>query len=108
MLDAIGRRNAVRFVPARGEMGAAHVADGYARSTGALGVVISSTGPGAANAVGGLIEARMAGTPMLHIASQSVSKYIDRESGTVHDPVDQLGMLRSVSKAAHRVRAANH
>jgi acetolactate synthase-1/2/3 large subunit len=108
MLDGIGRRNAVRFVTARGEMGAAHMADGYSRATGELGVVISSTGPGAANAVGGLVEARIAGTPMLHITSQTNTKYIDREAGTVHDALDQLGMLKSVSKTAYRVRAPNH
>lgn len=108
MLDGIGRRNQLRFVPARGEMGAAHMADGYARATGELGVVISSTGPGAANAVGGLVEARIAGTPMLHITSQTSTKYLDREAGTVHDALDQLGMLRSLSKAAFRVRAPDH
>ncbi|HVV92580.1 MAG TPA: thiamine pyrophosphate-binding protein [Hyphomicrobiales bacterium] len=105
ILDAIGRRNAVRFVAARGEMGAAHMADGYARVTGGLGVFVSSTGPGAANAVGGLVEARIAGTPVLHITSQTSSRYLDRKAGTVHDAFDQLGMLHSVSKAAYRVRS---
>ena len=50
MLDAIGRRNTIRFVMARGELGGAHMADGYARVSGGLGVIFSSTGPGAANA----------------------------------------------------------
>lgn len=108
MLDGIGRRNKLRFVPARGEMGAVHMADGYARATGELGVVISSTGPGAANAAGGLVEARIAGTPILHITSQTSTRYIDREAGAVHDALDQLGMLRSLSKSAFRVRAADH
>lgn len=106
MLDAVGRRNAIRFVMARGELGAAHMADGYARATGALGVVFSSTGPGAANAVGGLVEARFAGTPVLHIASQTITRFLDREMGTVHDAYDQLSMLKATSKAAHRVRSA--
>lgn len=108
LLDGIGRRNAVRFVPTRGEMGAAHMADAYARVTNELGVVITSTGPGAANAVGGLLEARMAGTPMLHLTSHTNSKYADREMGTVHEPLDQLGMLKGVSKTAYRVRAPQH
>jgi acetolactate synthase I/II/III large subunit len=108
MLDGIGKRNQVRFVPARGEMGAAHMADGYARTTGEIGVVISSTGPGAANAVGGLVEARIAGTPVLHITSQTATRYLDRETGTVHDAYDQLGMLESLSKQAYRVRVADH
>src|SRR5690242_7192284 len=106
MLDAIGRRNAIRFVMARGELGGAHMADGYARVSGGLGVIFSSTGPGAANAIGGLIEARFSGTPVLHITGQSSTKFADREMGTVHDAPDQLGMLRSVSKSAYRVRSA--
>jgi acetolactate synthase-1/2/3 large subunit len=106
MLDAIGRRNAIRFVMARGELGGAHMADGYARVSGGLGVIVSSTGPGAANAIGGLIEARFAGSSVLHITGQTSTKFVDREMGTVHDAPDQLGMLRSVSKSAYRVRSA--
>ena len=71
MLDAIGRRNAIRFIMARGELGGAHMADGYARVTGELGVLFSSTGPGAANAVGGLVEAQFAGSPVLHITGHT-------------------------------------
>ncbi len=106
MLDAIGRRNAVRFVMTRGELGGTHMADGYARASGGLGVMFSSTGPGAANAVGGLIEARFAGSPLLHITGQTSTRFVDREMGTVHDAHDQLGMLRSVGKGAWRVRSA--
>src|ERR1700759_2017238 len=106
MLDAIGRRNTIRFMMARGELGGAHMADGYARVTDSLGVIFSSTGPGAANAIGGLIEARFFGTPVLHITGQTPTQFVDREMGTVHDAPDQLGMLRSVSKSAYRVRSA--
>lgn len=106
MLDAIGRRNAIRFVMARGEMGAGHMADGFARANGKLGVTFSSTGPGAANVIPGLVEARFAGTPVLHLTGQTASKFIDKQLGNVHDVADQLGMLRSVSKSAYRVRTA--
>ncbi len=107
MLDAIGRRNTIRFMMARGEMGGAHMADGYARVSGGLGVIFSSTGPGAANAVGGLIEARFAGSPVLHLTGMTSTKFADRDMGTVHDPIDQVGMMGSVCKAAYRVRSAN-
>ncbi|MGH7043084.1 MAG: thiamine pyrophosphate-binding protein, partial [Acetobacteraceae bacterium] len=107
MLDAIGRRNTIRFMMARGELGGAHMADGYARASGGLGVIFSSTGPGAANAVGGLIEARFASSPVLHITGQTATRFADRALGTVHDAYDQLGMLGSVSKAAYRVRSAS-
>ncbi|MCO5089754.1 thiamine pyrophosphate-binding protein [Bosea sp. (in: a-proteobacteria)] len=104
MLDAISRRNRVRFVMTRGELGAGHMADGYGRATGKLGVLFTSTGPGAANAVTGLLEARFAGTPLLHITGQTATRFVDRGAGTVHDVADQLGMLRSVGKSAYRIR----
>ncbi|MGE0415618.1 MAG: thiamine pyrophosphate-binding protein [Acetobacteraceae bacterium] len=107
MLDAIGRRNTIRFLMARGELGGAHMADGYARVNGGLGVIFSSTGPGAANAIGGLIEARFAGSPVLHITGQTATRHADREMGTVHDAFDQLGMMKSVSKSAYRIRSAD-
>ncbi len=106
MLDGIGRRNAIRYVMARGEMGGAHMADGYARASDSLGVTFSSTGPGAANAVGGLIEARIAGTPLLHITGQTATGFVDKGMGSVHDVPDQLGMLKSISKSAYRIRNA--
>lgn len=106
MLDAIGRRNAIRFVPARGEAGGGHMADAYARIDGGLGVLFTSTGPGAANATGALVEARFAGTPVLHITGQTATGNIDRGQGAVHDVPAQLDMLRAVSKAAYRVRSA--
>ena len=108
MLDAIGRRNTIRFMMARGELGGAHMADGYARVHQGLGVIFSSTGPGAANAIGGLIEARFAGSPVLHITGQTSTRFADRGMGSVHDPVDQLGMMESVCKAAYRIRSAHH
>jgi acetolactate synthase-1/2/3 large subunit len=108
MLDAIARRNSVRFVTTRGELGAGHMADGYARASGKLGVLVTSTGPGAANAVAGLVEARFAGTPLLHITGQTSTKLVDRGAGTVHDVPDQLGMLRCVGKSAYRIRSAQN
>lgn len=106
MLDGIGRRNAIRYVMARGEMGGGHMADAYARVSGHLGVIFSSTGPGAANTVPGLVEAQFAGSPVLHITGQTATKYIDRDMGSVHDVPGQTAMLAAVSKAAFRVRSA--
>ena len=108
MLDAIGRRNAIRFVKARGEAGAGSMADAYSRVTGGLGVLFTSTGPGAANACGALVEARFSGAPLLHLTGQTATKNVDRERGTVHDVPDQLGMLKSVSKTAYRIRSAEN
>ncbi len=107
MLDALSQRNAVRYVMARGEMGGAHMADAYARVSGGLGVLFSSTGPGAANAMPGLVEARFAGSPVLHITGQTATRHIDRDMGTVHDVPGQTAMLDAVCKQALRIRAAD-
>lgn len=107
LLEAIHRRNALRFVMVRGEMGGAHMADAYARVSGGLGVLITSTGGGAASAASGLVEARFAGSPLLHITGQTSTAMLDRGLAPVHDVPDQLGMLRSVSKAAYRVHTAD-
>ena len=103
MSDAIGRRNAIRFMMARGELGGAHMADGHARVSGGLGVI--STGPGAANAVGGLIEARFSGSFVLHITGQTATKFVDRDVGTVHDVPDQLGwaLARRAGATVHKL-----
>jgi acetolactate synthase I/II/III large subunit len=98
ILDGIGRRNAIRFVTCRGEMGGGHMADAYARASGGLGVLITSTGPGAANAVSALVEARIAGSPVLHITAQTDTRHIDRDMGTVQCP----GKARSWRPSAKR------
>ncbi|MDX1382664.1 MAG: thiamine pyrophosphate-binding protein, partial [Thermoanaerobaculia bacterium] len=73
--DAIRRHGGIETVSARHEQGAAHMADGYARTTGRLGVVLTSTGPGAANAVPGLYEAAYASSPVLMITGQAETAY---------------------------------
>ncbi len=103
MMDGLGRRNAVRVVGTRGEMGAGHMADAYARVRRGLGCCITSTGPGAANIPGALVEARFGSSPLLHLTGQTATPNLDREQGAVHDVPDQLGMLKSVSKTAYRI-----
>jgi acetolactate synthase I/II/III large subunit len=104
MFDGLGRRNTVRVVPARGEMGAGHMADGYARARRGLGCFITSTGPGAANAPGAIVEARFGASPVLHLTGQTATPDLDMAHGSVHDVPDQLGMLRAVSKRAYRIQ----
>ena len=103
ILDAISRRNRIRFVMSRGEAGAANMADAHARVSGGLGVFVTSTGSGAGNACGALVEAQTAGTPLLHLTGQIERDYLDRGRGYIHEARDQLAMLKSVSKAAYRV-----
>lgn len=107
LLDALGRDGRIRYICARGEAGAVGMADACARVTGQLGVAFTSTGTGAGNAAGALVEALTAGTPLLHITGQVAVDYLDRGRSYVHETKDQLGMLRSVSKAALRVYTAD-
>ena len=108
MLDAFNSRKAgpkgIRFVSARGEAGACNMADAYARVTGSLGVCVTSTGTGAGNAAGALVEALTAGTPMLHLTGQIEADFLDRDLGFIHEAPAQLAMLQAVSKAAFRIR----
>ncbi len=104
ILDAFHKRQKIRFVSARGEAGACNMADAYARVSGTLGVCVTSTGTGAGNAAGALVEALTAGTPMLHLTGQIEADYLDRDLGFIHEAPAQLAMLQSVSKAAFRIR----
>uniref|UniRef100_UPI00260B06B3 thiamine pyrophosphate-binding protein n=1 Tax=uncultured Azohydromonas sp. TaxID=487342 RepID=UPI00260B06B3 len=106
ILDAIAERGAIRFVPARGEAGATNMADACARTTGTLGVCLTSTGTAAGNAAGAMVEAITAGTPLLHITGQIEVPYLDRDLAYIHEAPDQLTMLKAVSKDAWRVRSA--
>ena len=106
ILDAMHQRGQVRFVSARGEAGACNMADAAARVSATWGVCITSTGTGAGNAAGALVEALTAGTPMLHLTGQIESQYVDRDWGYIHEAPAQLAMLSAVSKAAFRIRDA--
>jgi len=103
ILDALNRRQKIRFVPARGEAGATNMADAAARVSGRLGVVVTSTGTGAGNAAGALVEALNAGTPLLHLTGQVDKPFLDRGFGYLHEVPAQLDMLRAISKAAFRL-----
>ncbi len=105
ILDAFARGNRMRFVPARGEAGALNMADAFARVSGGLGVCVTSTGVAAGNAAGSLVEARTAGSPVLHLTGQIEREWLDRGWGYIHEAPDQPTMLKGVSKASFRVGA---
>jgi acetolactate synthase I/II/III large subunit len=107
ILDRLGARGNVRFIAARGEAGAVNMADAYARVTGELGVVFTSTGTAAGNAAGALVEALTAGSPVLHITGQVEVEHLDRNRAYIHEAPAQLEMLKAVSKAAYRVLCAD-
>ena len=107
ILDAIAVQGRIRFVPARGEAGAMNMADAYARVSGRLGVVFTSTGTAAGNAAGSQVEAQTAGTPLLHITATVDTGFMDRDRAPIHDVPRQPDMLRGVSKAFFRMWDAN-
>ncbi|MFC3109397.1 thiamine pyrophosphate-binding protein [Undibacterium arcticum] len=107
ILDALGERGKIRFVPARGEAGGTNMADAYARTTGGLGVCLTSTGTAAGNASGAMVEALTAGTPLLHLTGQIETPYLDQSLSYIHEAPDQLTMLKAVSKAAFRIRSVD-
>ena len=107
ILDAIARQGRIRFVPARGEAGAMNMADAYARVSGRMGVVLTSTGTAAGNAAGAQVEALTAGTSLLHITSTVDTQFMDRDRAPIHDVPRQPDMLKGVSKAYFRLWDAN-
>lgn len=102
--DAILREGSIHLVCARGESGAVNMADGHARSTGKLGVVITSTGTGSGNAAGALVEAWSAGVPLLHLTGEVSSEYIGTGKGYIHECKDQLQMMNGACKDAYQLR----
>jgi acetolactate synthase-1/2/3 large subunit len=102
IFDALAREGGIRLVPARTEHGAALMADGFSRATGRLAAVVTSTGVGAANAAGPLLEAFVASSPVLHITGQVDAAYVDGDRAFLHGAKDQLAMLDRVGKGAFR------
>jgi acetolactate synthase I/II/III large subunit len=102
--DALERHGGFRVVTARHEGAAVNMADAYSRVSGKVGVVLTSTGTGAGNASGAIIESWNGGAPLLHITGNVASDFIDTGRGYIHDCKDQFAMLESISKQAHRVR----
>ncbi|MEV2246588.1 thiamine pyrophosphate-binding protein [Streptomyces sp. NPDC049970] len=101
LVEAVDRE--LRFVPVRHEASAVNAADAYGRARGTLGCALTSTGTGAGNAAGSLIEALSAGSSVLHVTGQVESEFLGGGRGFIHETKDQLGMLSAVSAYAATV-----
>jgi acetolactate synthase-1/2/3 large subunit len=101
--DALERHGGFRVITARHEGAVVNMADAYSRVSGKLGVALTSTGTGAGNAAGAIIESWNGGAPLLHVTGNVASAYLDTGRGYIHDCKDQFGMLKSISKDAYRV-----
>jgi acetolactate synthase I/II/III large subunit len=101
--DALyGERGAIRVIHPRHEQAAAYMADGYARTTGKVGVCMVVPGPGLLNATAALSTAYACNSPVLCVTGQIQSDLIEFGRGLLHEIPNQLGMIRSVTKHAER------
>ena len=99
--DAIFQQNAIRHILVRHEQAAVHAAEGYARSTGRVGVVLVTSGPGATNAVTGLVDALMDSIPIVCLTGQVPTHLIGNDA---FQEADTTGITRPATKHNYLVK----
>ncbi|MCA3358762.1 MAG: acetolactate synthase 3 large subunit [Roseomonas sp.] len=99
--DAIFQQNAIRHILVRHEQAAVHAAEGYARSTGKVGVVLVTSGPGATNAVTGLVDALMDSIPVICLTGQVPTHLIGNDA---FQEADTTGITRPATKHNYLVK----
>ena len=102
--DEIFQQDQVRHILVRQEGGAVHAAEGYARSTGKVGVVLVTSGPGATNAVTGLTDALMDSIPLVCITGQVPTHLIGSDA---FQECDTVGITRSCTKHNYLVKSTD-
>jgi acetolactate synthase-1/2/3 large subunit len=93
--DEIFQQNDIRHILVRHEQGAVHMAEGYARSTGKVGVALVTSGPGATNAVTGLVDALMDSIPIIVLSGQVPTFMIGTDG---FQEADTVGITRPCTK----------
>jgi acetolactate synthase I/II/III large subunit len=99
--DALYKQNSLRHILVRHEQGAVHAAEGYARSTGRVGVVLVTSGPGATNAVTGLTDALMDSVPVVCLTGQVPTHLIGNDA---FQEADTTGITRPCTKHNYLVK----
>ena len=102
--DALFKQNRLRHILVRHEQGAVHAAEGYARSTGKVGVVLVTSGPGATNAVTGLTDALMDSVPLVCLTGQVPTHLIGNDA---FQEADTTGITRPCTKHNYLVKDVN-
>ena len=102
--DEIFKQNQLRHYLVRQEGGAVHAAEGYARSTGKVGVVLVTSGPGATNAVTGLTDALMDSVPVVCLTGQVPTHLIGNDA---FQEADTTGITRPCTKHNYLIRSAD-
>jgi len=100
--DAMFQQDKVQHILVRHEQGAGHMAEGYARSTGKVGVVLVTSGPGATNVVTPLTDALMDSVPMVVITAQVPTALIGSDA---FQECDTVGITRSCTKHNYLVKS---
>ncbi len=91
LYDALFKQNRIKHILVRHEQAAVHAAEGYARSTGKVGVVLVTSGPGATNAVTGLTDALMDSIPIVCLTGQVPTHLIGNDA---FQEADTTGITR--------------
>lgn len=99
--DALFQQDAIRHVLVRHEQAAVHAAEGYARSTGRVGCVLVTSGPGATNAVTGLLDALMDSIPLVCLTGQVPTHLIGNDA---FQEADTTGITRPATKHNYLVK----
>ncbi len=102
--DELFKQNKIRHVLVRHEQGAVHAAEGYARSTGKVGCVLVTSGPGATNAVTGLTDALMDSIPIVCLTGQVPTHLIGNDA---FQEADTVGITRPCTKHNYLVKDVN-
>jgi len=100
--DALFQQNELRHILVRHEQGAVHAAEGYARSTGRIGAVLVTSGPGATNAVTGLTDALMDSIPVICLTGQVPTHLIGNDA---FQEADTTGITRPCTKHNYLVKS---
>jgi acetolactate synthase-1/2/3 large subunit len=100
--DAIFNQDKVKHILVRHEQGAVHAAEGYARSTGKVGCVVVTSGPGATNAVTGLTDALMDSIPIVCLTGQVPTHLIGNDA---FQECDTVGITRPCTKHNYLVKS---
>ncbi|MBC7433533.1 MAG: acetolactate synthase 3 large subunit, partial [Rubritepida sp.] len=101
LYDALFQQNSIRHILVRHEQAAVHAAEGYARSTGKVGVVLVTSGPGATNAVTGLVDALMDSIPIICLTGQVPTHLIGNDA---FQEADTTGITRPATKHNYLVK----
>jgi len=104
IFDALFKEKELNVILNRHEQASVHAADGYARSTGKVGVALVTSGPGSTNAITGIATAKLDSVPIVVISGQVKNGFIGTDG---FQEVDMSGMTRTISKHNYLVNDIN-